>query len=285
MKGRENMQMRLLAVFMLVGVFTVLGAVAGDARAATLSSAFTNNAVSSTNITTITDVIYSNCVIRRVDPDGITVVYAKGVAKILFTELPEEWRAKYNYDPEKADQFAQEKVKLQQAQTPRNPQQGSSVAGDAKTSSSLYADATSRVNSAIRRDRSALNQEIEKEETALRKQVAKLRKSTKILQRAPQHFPTATDYRMDEMRRELRARAGKSVGGSFSEDAGNDLSAAEASLKALPNTQKRRRTQFKVDAKARQKRVQDIFADQSRRLQNGESISRVDMEKAFAAAM
>jgi hypothetical protein len=59
-----------------------------------------------TAITTLNGRTYTNCILRRVDPDGITVRHSKGLAKLLFTELPEEMRGKYGYDPEKAQAYS-----------------------------------------------------------------------------------------------------------------------------------------------------------------------------------
>lgn len=58
--------------------------------------------------TTLTGVAYSNCVIRRVEPDGLSLMSRKGVHKVLFTEMPEEIRSKFSYDPQKASVYTQE---------------------------------------------------------------------------------------------------------------------------------------------------------------------------------
>ena len=54
------------------------------------------------DITTKSGVAYTNCTITRVEPNGITVLHAVGIAKIPFTELPKELQAKYNYNPTNA---------------------------------------------------------------------------------------------------------------------------------------------------------------------------------------
>ena len=41
----------------------------------------------------------------RVDPDGIAIEHAKGIAKIPFADLPEVMRKRFNYDPAKAEEF------------------------------------------------------------------------------------------------------------------------------------------------------------------------------------
>jgi len=66
--------------------------------------------------------IYKRCKITRVEPDGITVVYAKGVAKLPFANLPDEYQAKYHFDPTKATSYART-VATQQAQAFAKQQQ------------------------------------------------------------------------------------------------------------------------------------------------------------------
>jgi hypothetical protein len=54
------------------------------------------------DLTTRSGITYLDCIITRVEPDGISVTHTKGVAKIPFTDLPEAFQKKYNYDPAKA---------------------------------------------------------------------------------------------------------------------------------------------------------------------------------------
>jgi hypothetical protein len=49
---------------------------------------------------------YKNATLSRVEPDGIVVKFSGGIVKIPFTELSEELRRKYNYDPKAAKAFA-----------------------------------------------------------------------------------------------------------------------------------------------------------------------------------
>jgi hypothetical protein len=65
-----------------------------------------NQATNRVDITTISGQEFKNCKITQVEPDGITVFYAKGVAKISFTNLPDECRTKYGYDPQKAEDYS-----------------------------------------------------------------------------------------------------------------------------------------------------------------------------------
>jgi hypothetical protein len=49
---------------------------------------------------------YKNASVIRVEPDGITVKFSGGIVKIPFTELSEELKEKYHYNPEAAQKFA-----------------------------------------------------------------------------------------------------------------------------------------------------------------------------------
>jgi len=51
---------------------------------------------------------YKNATVTRVEPDGITVKFSGGLVKIPFTELPEELKGKYHYNPEEARKFSAE---------------------------------------------------------------------------------------------------------------------------------------------------------------------------------
>lgn len=53
------------------------------------------------DITTLKGKTYQNITVTRVEPDGITVRHTSGIEKLFFSELPQETRAKYGYDPEK----------------------------------------------------------------------------------------------------------------------------------------------------------------------------------------
>ena len=59
-------------------------------------------------ITTTKGKTYSNIVVQRVEPDGITIKHAAGLGKIYFSELPPEIRQKYGYDAEKHRQYYSE---------------------------------------------------------------------------------------------------------------------------------------------------------------------------------
>ena len=81
-----------------------------DTNAPTSPTSSPDNCVT---FTTVSGVTYSNCTVRRVEPDGINVFYSKGIAKIPFTELPESYREKYGYDAEKAATYRQAVAKKQ----------------------------------------------------------------------------------------------------------------------------------------------------------------------------
>jgi hypothetical protein len=57
------------------------------------------------DITTIKGKIYSDIVVQRVEPDGITIKHTAGFGKLFFSELSPETQQKYGYDPEKHRQY------------------------------------------------------------------------------------------------------------------------------------------------------------------------------------
>src|ERR1043166_8427732 len=74
------------------------------------------------DIETLNHQIYKNATITRAEPDGIVITYSAGIVKIPFTELSEEWRARYHYDKVAAEKYAaeienQQAALYQQAQT------------------------------------------------------------------------------------------------------------------------------------------------------------------------
>jgi hypothetical protein len=50
--------------------------------------------------------LYKNATVTRVEPDGIIVKFSGGLVKIPFTELSEELRQEYHYNPQEAQKFA-----------------------------------------------------------------------------------------------------------------------------------------------------------------------------------
>ena len=59
------------------------------------------------DIKTLSGTTYQNITVTRVEANGISISHDDGLAKIPFTDLSEELRSKYNYDPKKAAQLSQ----------------------------------------------------------------------------------------------------------------------------------------------------------------------------------
>ena len=98
----------LLLVFLGEGAALAEG---GQTNAAAVTGARTNRvelAAAGAATNSLPDIIttssnkFERCRITRVEPSAINVFHSKGIARILFEDLPEEWQKKYNYDPEKA---------------------------------------------------------------------------------------------------------------------------------------------------------------------------------------
>ena len=49
--------------------------------------------------------IYRNVQVWKSEPDGLTLRHDEGLAKLEFPQLPEDWRQKYEYDPEAAADY------------------------------------------------------------------------------------------------------------------------------------------------------------------------------------
>lgn len=73
-----------------------------------------------TEITNIAGKVYERVRVSRVEPDGITITHAGGVAKLFFTELPPDVQMKYNYNPEKAAAHAQTVSQAQRQYSQQN---------------------------------------------------------------------------------------------------------------------------------------------------------------------
>jgi hypothetical protein len=56
-------------------------------------------------LTTLKGDTYENCYILKRTPEGLSVLHDKGVTKISFVVLGDEWRKKYRYDATKAAEF------------------------------------------------------------------------------------------------------------------------------------------------------------------------------------
>jgi hypothetical protein len=66
-------------------------------------------------LTTLLGETFENCRILKVTPDGISVAHDVGVSKIPFTNLSDEWKALFHYDPEKAREFREEEERKRAA--------------------------------------------------------------------------------------------------------------------------------------------------------------------------
>lgn len=60
--------------------------------------------------------VYASCKLVSAEPDGITITYSTGVAKLYFSQLPEEIQTAFSYDPAKAKDYAAE-VKAREGAT------------------------------------------------------------------------------------------------------------------------------------------------------------------------
>ncbi len=56
-------------------------------------------------LTTLLGETYHNARIIKATPEAITVVHDAGVSKVLFENLGDDWKQKYNYNPDKAREF------------------------------------------------------------------------------------------------------------------------------------------------------------------------------------
>ena len=100
------------------------------------------------DLTTTTGKTYKQARVFRVEPDGITYMYAGGMSKIPFTELPEAVRKQYNYDPAAAKAFsAQDDAQQSQlaaagqavsADVARTKQESAKSSGDAEKEKATF---------------------------------------------------------------------------------------------------------------------------------------------------
>jgi len=74
------------------------------------------NAAPIEKISTLTGKTYRQCEIVKVHPDGVSFTHANGAAKVLFTDLSQEWRTRLGYGPAKAEAYQREQEVLRQEQ-------------------------------------------------------------------------------------------------------------------------------------------------------------------------
>lgn len=67
-------------------------------------------------ISTLTGKTYRQCEIVKVHPDGVSFTHAKGAAKVLFTDLSQDWRTRLGYDPKKAKAYELEQAEKRRQQ-------------------------------------------------------------------------------------------------------------------------------------------------------------------------
>ncbi len=92
-----------------------------------LTIALFPSALMADDIETLDGALYTNAKVTRIDPDGITIRWSAGIAKVPFESLSPELRDKYGYEPEKARQhkeslaaIASERRKMVQQQATVN---------------------------------------------------------------------------------------------------------------------------------------------------------------------
>ena len=54
--------------------------------------------------------VYQNVTIKSVNPQGMEISHSTGAARVLFGDLPQAWRDRFDYDPNEADAFAQNQI-------------------------------------------------------------------------------------------------------------------------------------------------------------------------------
>jgi len=59
-------------------------------------------------IKTLSGKEFTSFVIKGSDPSSISIEHESGTAKIRFDDLPDDWKAKFNYDPESSKKHKQE---------------------------------------------------------------------------------------------------------------------------------------------------------------------------------
>ncbi len=75
------------------------------------ATSISTQATDKVEITLRSGEVYRNCKVTRVEPDGITVMHAKGVAKLPFVSLPDEYQTMYKFDPASAATYAKAMAK------------------------------------------------------------------------------------------------------------------------------------------------------------------------------
>ncbi len=66
-------------------------------------------------ITTLDGKTFQNCLLLKVEADGITFSHSSGITKILFGRLSPELQKKFGYDPHMAAQLTEAEIQYQEA--------------------------------------------------------------------------------------------------------------------------------------------------------------------------
>jgi hypothetical protein len=66
------------------------------------AAVFTASVLFADDITTLSGVKYQSARVTRIEPDAVSVTHRFGVARIPFSDLPEDIRRKYGYNPQQA---------------------------------------------------------------------------------------------------------------------------------------------------------------------------------------
>jgi hypothetical protein len=74
------------------------------------------------DLTTTLGEKFQNCHITKVTPESITIVHDRGVAKLSFTLLGDEWKEQFEYDPAKAREYAQAEDEKREATAAKRAQ-------------------------------------------------------------------------------------------------------------------------------------------------------------------
>jgi hypothetical protein len=99
----------------------------------------TFDATNRPTVTTINGVTYERCKLKRVQPDGITIMHSKGIAKIPFIALSKEIQAEFKYDPSTSAKFqvdsaaakSKYRKRLKQSEARKNAEQDHMAAEEA----------------------------------------------------------------------------------------------------------------------------------------------------------
>ncbi|MFT5466674.1 MAG: hypothetical protein ACI8UO_001774 [Verrucomicrobiales bacterium] len=67
------------------------------------------------DLTTLAGRTYLEARVTKVFPDGVIIFHSKGVAKVGYTNLPNDWQERFEFDPEKAKAFAEIEAKRKTA--------------------------------------------------------------------------------------------------------------------------------------------------------------------------